>query len=334
MLLVGDIGRTTCRLARFEHGRRRATAAVASGVSLADPDGVAGILAVIDTGLSTLGAVDGLTGVALGVTGAAQSSPATGELGQALERRLGAPVTVASDVVTAHAGAFAGGPGVLTIAGTGAVALALAPDGSATMVDGWGHLLGDAGSATAIGRAGLAAALRAHDGRPGGSDALARAATAQLGHLGDLARTVQGASHPVRLVAGFAQAVADCARAGDPTAARIWRDAARDLADTTLAACRALPDDGPVPLAFTGALFELDDLVATPVRAAVAAAHPRVDLRVPAGDALDGAHRLVTGTAGVHHDLVLRTVAGTRRSRSGSQPMGVPRPPGTRREEA
>ena len=35
--------------------------------------------------------------------------------------------------------------------------------------DGWGHLLGDCGSGAWIGRAGLEAALRAYDGRPGGS---------------------------------------------------------------------------------------------------------------------------------------------------------------------
>lgn len=321
MLLVGDIGRTTCRLAAFEPDRRGVQVEVACGASLADHGGVSAIVAAIEDGLSTLGALDGLTGVGIGVTGAAQSDPATTELAAALERRLAAPVTVTSDVVTAHSGAFEGGPGVLTVAGTGAVALAVTPDATATMVDGWGHLLGDAGSGAAIGRAGLAAALRAHDGRPGGSDALAQAARVQLGDLDQLARTVQGAPHPVRLMAGFARSVADCARAGDPAATRIWRRAARDLADTTLTACRTMPADGPLSVALAGALFELEDLVAGPVRAAVAAAHPGADLRVPAGDALDGAYRLVTDAEGLHHDLLLRTVVPDR-SRSGVGPEG------------
>lgn len=38
--------------------------------------------------------------------------------------------------------------------------------------DGWGHLLGDCGSGAWIGRAGLEAAMRAYDGRSGGSAAL------------------------------------------------------------------------------------------------------------------------------------------------------------------
>lgn len=315
MFLIGDIGRTTCRLARYEDGRRRATTEVASGVSLADPNGVAGTLDAIERGVSALGDLPGLAGVCIGMTGAAQSPPATAELTDALERRFGTTVTVASDVVTAHAGAFAGGPGVLTIAGTGAVALAVAPDGSATMVDGWGHLLGDAGSGAAVGRAGLTAALRAHDGRRGGSVALARAATTQFGDLDDLARTVQGASHPVRLVAGFAQAVADCARDGDPVAAAIWRDAARELADTTIAACRGLPDTDPVPVTFLGSLFDLDDLVTAPVRDAVATARASVDLRPPAGGALEGAYRLVAAPLGLHAQLI-PSVASARRSRT------------------
>lgn len=315
MFLIGDIGRTTCRLARFEHGRRRATTEVASGVSLADPNGVAGTLDAIESGVSALGDLPGLAGVCIGVTGAGQSPPATAELTDALERRFGTPVTVASDVVTAHAGAFAGGPGVLTIAGTGAVALAVAPDGSARMVDGWGHLLGDAGSGAAVGRAGLAAALRAHDGRRGGSVALARAATSQFGDLDDVARTVQGASHPVRVVAGFAQTVADCARDGDSVSAAIWRDAARELADTTIAACRGLPDTAPVAVTFLGSLFDLDDLVAAPVRDAVATARADVDLRPPAGDALEGAYRLVAAPLGLHAQLI-PPVASARRSRT------------------
>ncbi|MFJ6997920.1 BadF/BadG/BcrA/BcrD ATPase family protein, partial [Streptomyces sp. NPDC003090] len=91
-----------------------------------------------------------------------------GALGAALGvRRL----ALASDAVTAYAGALGTVPGTVVAAGTGLVAL-----GTDLVrwrrADGWGHLLGDCGSGAWIGRAGLEAALRAHDGRRGGSPAL------------------------------------------------------------------------------------------------------------------------------------------------------------------
>lgn len=61
--------------------------------------------------------------------------------------------------VTAYLAANGTRHGVVVAAGTGVVTLGVGPEGVAR-VDGWGHLLGDAGSAYWIGRAGLDAALR------------------------------------------------------------------------------------------------------------------------------------------------------------------------------
>jgi N-acetylglucosamine kinase-like BadF-type ATPase len=74
-------------------------------------------------------------------------------------------IVLASDITTSHAGALGGAPGVVVAAGTGAAALALDQEGRSAICDGWGYLLGDEGSGYAIGRAGLASALREHDGR-------------------------------------------------------------------------------------------------------------------------------------------------------------------------
>src|SRR6266480_1582157 len=56
---------------------------------------------------------------------------------------------------------------------------------------------GDTTGALDIGREGLAAALRAHDGRDGGSALLRDLASAALGPLDDVVRAVHGASNPV-----------------------------------------------------------------------------------------------------------------------------------------
>lgn len=303
VVLAGDIGRTTCRLARYERGVRVARAQGACGVSLSDHDGVAGMHRVVMATLPLLGMGPPVSAAVLGVTGAAQCPAAARTLAAALESEVGAPVTVIGDVVTAHAGAFGGGPGVLTIAGTGAVSLGISATATATQVDGWGPLLGDAGSAVDVGRAGLTAALRAHDGRSGGSPALATAATARFGDLDDLPGHVQGGTSPFRVVASFATAVAAAARAGDAVSGTIFVRAAEHLIDTTRTAVRLTRHGaGAVAVAFAGGLFAFDDLVAAPVCAALAG-DELVTVHALAGDALDGACALGTGSAGLHRAL-------------------------------
>jgi N-acetylglucosamine kinase-like BadF-type ATPase len=106
-------------------------------------------------------------------------------------------------------------------------------------------------------------------------------------------------------VASFAPAVAQAARDGDPAAAAIWRDAVSELADTAMAACRALADrDRRVVV--TGSLFDLTDLVTDPFSVTMAARQPGVVVRRATGDAVVGAARLAAGPAGVYENLLFR----------------------------
>ncbi|MCA1845918.1 MAG: hypothetical protein LC792_22560, partial [Actinobacteria bacterium] len=75
------------------------------------------------------------------------------------------------------------GPGGVGVGGAGPGGGIWAFDNAVACVDGWGHLLGDAGSGFWVGRKGLDAALRAHDGRPGGSAHLARLVERDVGPL-------------------------------------------------------------------------------------------------------------------------------------------------------
>lgn len=77
-------------------------------------------------------------------------------------------LALAADAVTAYAGAVGQLPGAVVAGGTGMIALGTDLT-SWRRADGWGHLLGDSGGGAWIGRAGLDAAMRAHDGRRGGS---------------------------------------------------------------------------------------------------------------------------------------------------------------------
>ena len=73
-------------------------------------------------------------------------------------------VMLAHDSITSYLGAIGDGYGAVVAAGTGVVTLGVGSKGVAR-VDGWGNIMGDAGSGYWIGRAGLDAAMRAHDGR-------------------------------------------------------------------------------------------------------------------------------------------------------------------------
>lgn len=74
-------------------------------------------------------------------------------------------VEVGTDVEAAFHDAFADGPGLLLVAGTGSIAWGRLADGTTVRVGGWGRDLGDEGSGWAIGRAALRSVLRAEDGR-------------------------------------------------------------------------------------------------------------------------------------------------------------------------
>lgn len=72
---------------------------------------------------------------------------------------------VTSDAELALEGAFFGERGIITIVGTGSIALARNTDGGMERCGGWGIELDDEGSGAWIGREGLTAAVRAIDGR-------------------------------------------------------------------------------------------------------------------------------------------------------------------------
>jgi N-acetylmuramic acid 6-phosphate etherase len=146
-------------------GGRRLEGAGAPG--LAVPGGVraaeAAILAVASQLTTQFGPAKELI---VGAAGALAAPEAARALGAALLTSLRTErVAVTSDAVIAHAGALDGKPGVVLIAGTGVVALAIGADGALRTADGWGPWLGDEGGGAWIGTAGLRAALRALDGR-------------------------------------------------------------------------------------------------------------------------------------------------------------------------
>ncbi|MEU8730247.1 BadF/BadG/BcrA/BcrD ATPase family protein, partial [Streptomyces tendae] len=201
-------------------------------------------------------------------------------------------VALAADAVTAYVGALGPRAGAAVAAGTGLIAVGT--DLSRwRRADGWGHLLGDCGSGAWIGRAGLEAALRAHDGREGGSAPLLARAEERFGPAAELPGQVYPRSDRPAVLASFAPDVAASA-AADPVAADILRAAARHLADSAAAVC---PADGEPLVAVTGGLTRLGDPLLVPLRDELAKRLPQARWTAAEGDPLDGSVRVATDLA-------------------------------------
>ncbi|WP_338693726.1 BadF/BadG/BcrA/BcrD ATPase family protein [Streptomyces sp. Q6] len=206
------------------------------------------------------------------------------ELPDAFRRELGVErLALAGDAVTAYAGALGQRPGAVVAAGTGMIALGTGLDGW-RRADGWGHLLGDSGGGAWIGRAGLDAAMRAHDGRRGGSRALLTAAEERFGPAGELPSRIYPRTDRPAALASFAPDVARCA-ADDPVADGILRDAARHIAEAAAAVCP--PHGGEVAL--TGGLFKMGEPLLDPLRVELAEQLPYATVVSATGDPLHGA---------------------------------------------
>jgi N-acetylglucosamine kinase len=166
-------------------------------------------------------------------------------------------VVVTDDAVIALAGATAGEPGIVTIAGTGSIAFGRNAAGRTARTGGWGYIFGDEGSAFDIARQALRAALRAEEGW-GTPTALGRALLDATGSA-----DANGALHrfytpdwPRSRVAALAPLVDEAAMAGDAVARDILRNAAQQLAVLTSSVRGQLWKPGePARVAWTGGAF-------------------------------------------------------------------------------
>lgn len=201
-------------------------------------------------------------------------------------------VLLAHDSVTSFLGSLGDTQGAVVAAGTGVVTLAVGRTRVAR-IDGWGNIMGDAGSGHWIGREALDAVMRAHDGR-GDPTALTDVVRERWPELEGAYIDLQSDPDRVRVVASFAERVAELA-ASDETAARIMRRAADELALSAATGLDRVRDEGDVGADFTvgviGGVFR-SDAVRERFAAVLAESWPAVRVIVPQGTGLDGAAAL------------------------------------------
>ncbi|WP_026820970.1 N-acetylglucosamine kinase [Arthrobacter castelli] len=303
-----DIGGSGCRVAVVAL-LPRTTPVVLEGAGVRIGDGGLQVASLLDqieqlAGRAAADAgVERIESVVLGSAGLLELLPDKGAMHRMLAARVEARVTVlASDMVTSHIGALGMGSGGVLAAGTGAVALGTDFDQVWNRVDGWGHVLGDAGSGAWIGAAGLDAAFRALDGRPGGSADLLDRLRARFGSPEQVVHDVYTRDDRAGLLATFVPDIAELAAAGDRVATSILHHAGAELASTGQA---ALAGGLPPRLALTGGLFNASPLLREGLVDELTAARPEIELVDPAGTALDGAVELAVrageGNELLHH---------------------------------
>ncbi|WP_333757915.1 N-acetylglucosamine kinase, partial [Streptomyces sp. ISBFB 2968] len=259
-----------------------------------DPGHLLGQLLPMARALTAESGVTRIDTVVVGAAGLATLGDALrAELPGALARELGVrTVALVADAVTAYVGALGPRAGAVVAAGTGLIAVGTDLT-RWRRADGWGHLLGDCGGGAWIGRAGLEAALRAHDGREGGSAPLLARAEERFGPAAGLPAQVYPRPDRPAVLASFAPEVAACA-ATDPVAAEILGAAARHLADSAAAVC---PSAGEPLVAVTGGLTRLGDPLLVPLGDELAKRLPQARWTAAEGDPLDGSVRVATGLA-------------------------------------
>ena len=164
---------------------------------------------------------------------------------------------VTNDAIIALTGAHAGGPGCITIAGTGSISFARDEAGKLSRAGGWGYVFGDEGGGFDLTRQAVRAALRQHEGW--GPPTMLHDMRLEATGCGDaniLLHDFYTARYPRPRIAGFSTLVDQAAMAGDAVALTLVNNAAQELATITAAARGQLFQPGvPCAIAPIGGVF-------------------------------------------------------------------------------
>jgi glucosamine kinase len=200
-------------------------------------------------------------------------------------------VLIAHDSITSYLGALGTQEGAVVSSGTGVVTLAVGASALAR-VDGWGNIMGDAGSGYWFGRAALDAAMRAYDGRGPGTVLLDRLCD-EFGYAEGAYIQLQSDPARVRRTASFSRWVTAALADGDRVAAEICKRGAAELALSVTSGLDRVGIDhtAETPICTIGGMFRSEP-IAEAFAAELRVHRPAYRHDRPRGDSLDGAAEL------------------------------------------
>jgi N-acetylglucosamine kinase-like BadF-type ATPase len=201
---------------------------------------------------------DGLAGIGAAMPAYGEVEHISADQRDAIATTFGKiPQRVLNDVDAAQIGAFAGGPGILILAGTGSMAWARDAAGKSYRVGGWGETIGDEGSGHWIGRRVLGLVSQSLDGRAAPTklvDAVFKAL--KLDHrdpVNGLEGWVSRLTHPRSEISALAAVCGAVAETGDTGAIAILEAAADELARLFRAIARSA--GATMPWSYAGGTF-------------------------------------------------------------------------------
>ncbi|MGN5734548.1 N-acetylglucosamine kinase [Arthrobacter psychrochitiniphilus] len=240
--------------------------------------------------------------VAMGVSGITKGEQDAAPLLALIESRSVRRVLLTHDSVTSYLGALGERRGAVVASGTGVVTLGVGRTAVAR-VDGWGNIMGDAGSGHWIGREALDAVMRAHD-RRGPATALTAVVQERWPDVEEAYIALQSSPERVRIVAGFARSVVLLAE-GDPVAHGICVAAAQELAHSVRTALHRVSDPQArgetLSVSVLGGVFS-STLISETFARYLEEQCPSVVLEVARGTGLDGVTLLPSLPS--HHPLL------------------------------
>jgi N-acetylglucosamine kinase-like BadF-type ATPase len=295
--------KTSCLLADDDRILARASTGTVKLMRVAQAEATARLTAMLhQVAAEAKVSLSQITRTCVGLAGLSSDAVRDWALG-VLESTVSGTVLLCGDEEIALDAAFAGGPGVLLIAGTGSNCIGRARDGGLVRAGGWGPVLGDEGSGFWIGLQAIRAVLHQRDRlAPGEPPSILLAEIQQhwaLPSLGGLIalgnlRAASETSAPPDFAA-LAPVVARCAEQGDALAGAVLQRAGRELAGFVrlvgdkLAAGAVDPEPAKLAIAYTGSVLTH----IAPVRAAMVAElalHlPNAQVQAQPIDPLDGA---------------------------------------------
>ncbi|WP_143393451.1 N-acetylglucosamine kinase [Fimbriiglobus ruber] len=262
-LVVGIDGggtRTLALLARADTGEVLGRGS--GGPSNIQSVGVDGALKALDEAIDSAFAAAGVSrarvaGATLGLAGVDRNEGLDIIFGWGDRIGLADHMSVANDATLLLAAGTPDGWGLAVIAGTGSIAFVRKPDGELGRCGGWGHTLGDEGSAYQIAVRGLRASCRAADLCAPPTVLLERFLKRMgLHEAPDLIPAVYRGPWDRAAIAGTAPLVLEAAAEEDAVATDIVRSEAAELAETARAAVvnHGLPRTG-IPVALAGGVL-------------------------------------------------------------------------------
>ncbi|MBI4516081.1 MAG: hypothetical protein HY699_09740 [Deltaproteobacteria bacterium] len=225
------------------------------------------------------------------------------QLVEALVQELlpNARVRAIGDMVAAFWGALSTDFGVVVAAGTGSVCWGRNAAGDTRQVGGWGHILGDEGSAYDIAVRALRAGARATDGRGPRTELTQRLVSVlAVSDYINVALRIYGDPLTRDAIARLATTVVEVAARGDQVAQSVLAEAGAELGLHAVIALRVLGlGECAAPVAYTGAVFAAGECILESFRRTIIAACPLATVVRPEFPPVAGALKLALRELGV-----------------------------------